>query len=132
MFENREGRRVPSVTFKTRSNHDWVDVDSAELFDGRTVVVFALPGAFTPTCSAAHLPRYEALVDAIRSVLQRAIRAGGTTLRDYYGGSGEAGWFQQQLDVYGREDEPCRVCDRPITAIVQGQRATYYCPRCQR
>ena len=77
------------------------------------------------------LPRYEALADGIRSVLQRAIRAGGTTLRDYYGGDGEAGWFQQELDVYGREDEPCHICDRPITAIVQGQRATYYCKDCQ-
>jgi formamidopyrimidine-DNA glycosylase len=77
------------------------------------------------------LARYVALVEAIRSVLQRAIRAGGTTLRDYYGGSGEAGWFQQELDVYGRDDEPCHVCNRPITAIVQGQRATYYCKDCQ-
>jgi len=77
------------------------------------------------------LPRYEALAAAIREVLQRAIRAGGTTLRDYYGGFGEAGWFQQELDVYGREDEPCHRCDRPVTAIVQGQRATYYCKYCQ-
>ena len=77
------------------------------------------------------LQRYEALADSIRSVLQRAIRAGGTTLRDYYGGFGEAGWFQQELDVYGREDEPCHCCDRPVTAIVQGQRATYYCRNCQ-
>lgn len=78
------------------------------------------------------LPRYGALADAIRSVLQRAIRAGGTTLRDYYGGEGEPGWFQQELDVYDREDEPCHICDRPITSIVQGQRATYYCKECQR
>jgi formamidopyrimidine-DNA glycosylase len=77
------------------------------------------------------LPRYEALAESIREVLQRAIRAGGTTLRDYYGGFGEAGWFQQELDVYGREDEPCHRCDRPVTAIVQGQRATYYCKHCQ-
>jgi formamidopyrimidine-DNA glycosylase len=77
------------------------------------------------------LPRYEALAEAIRSVLERAIRAGGTTLRDYYGGDGESGWFQQELDVYGREDKPCHRCDRPITAIVQGQRATYYCRTCQ-
>ena len=77
------------------------------------------------------LERYERLADSIRSVLGRAIRAGGTTLRDYYGGGGEAGWFQQELDVYGREDEPCNVCDRPVTAIVQGQRATYYCKNCQ-
>jgi formamidopyrimidine-DNA glycosylase len=77
------------------------------------------------------LPRYEALAESIRGVLQRAIRAGGTTLRDYYGGFGEAGWFQQELDVYGRADEPCHRCDRPVTAIVQGQRATYYCKHCQ-
>lgn len=77
------------------------------------------------------LLRYDALAGSIREVLQRAIRAGGTTLRDYYGGFGEAGWFQQELDVYGREDEPCHRCDRPVTAIVQGQRATYYCKHCQ-
>ena len=77
------------------------------------------------------LSRYDALAEAIRNVLQRAIRAGGTTLRDYYGGFGEAGWFQQELDVYGREDEPCHRCKRPVTAIVQGQRATYYCKNCQ-
>ena len=77
------------------------------------------------------LPRYEALTASIREVLQRAIRAGGTTLRDYYGGFGESGWFQQELDVYGREDEPCHRCEGPVTAIVQGQRATYYCKRCQ-
>jgi formamidopyrimidine-DNA glycosylase len=76
-------------------------------------------------------PRYEALAESIREVLQRAIRAGGTTLRDYYGGFGEAGWVQQELDVYGREDEPCHRCDTPITSIVQGQRATYYCRNCQ-
>jgi len=76
-------------------------------------------------------PRYEALAESIREVLQRAIRAGGTTLRDYYGGFGEAGWFQQELDVYGREDEPCHRCDTPIMSIVQGQRATYYCRNCQ-
>lgn len=77
------------------------------------------------------LPRYENLANSIRSVLERAICAGGTTLRDFYGGDGSAGYFQQELDVYGREDEPCHRCDRPITAIVQGQRATYYCRNCQ-
>jgi formamidopyrimidine-DNA glycosylase len=77
------------------------------------------------------LPRYEALADAIRTVLQKAIRAGGTTLRDFYGGDGEAGYFQQELTVYGREDEPCLHCERPVTVIVQGQRATYYCKNCQ-
>lgn len=78
---------------------------------------------------AAH--RYDALTNAIKEVLTRAITAGGTTLRDFYGGDGEAGYFQQQLQAYGREDEPCRCCGTPITAIVQGQRATYYCKNCQ-
>jgi glutaredoxin-like protein len=67
MLENREGQRVPEVTFHTRSNHQWKDVSSSELFDGRTVVVFALPGAFTPTCSATHLPRFEALYDCFKA-----------------------------------------------------------------
>ncbi len=77
-------------------------------------------------------PRYEALATAIKVVLERAIRAGGTTLRDYYGGNGESGWFQQELDVYGRDEEPCSRCKRPISVVVLGQRATYYCKNCQR
>jgi formamidopyrimidine-DNA glycosylase len=77
------------------------------------------------------LQRYELLVAAIKDVLANAIRAGGTTLRDFYGGDGEAGYFQQQLEAYGREGEPCRRCNTPITSIVQGQRSTYYCKQCQ-
>jgi len=77
------------------------------------------------------LARYQRLANSIKEVLERAIRAGGTTLRDFYGGDGEAGYFQQELDVYGREDEPCRNCKTPITATVLAQRATYYCKRCQ-
>jgi formamidopyrimidine-DNA glycosylase len=75
--------------------------------------------------------RYRDLTAAIKGVLAKAIEAGGTTLRDFYGGDGEAGYFQQELQVYGREDEPCLTCDRPVSAIVQGQRATYYCKDCQ-
>ena len=74
---------------------------------------------------------YDALAPAIQEILQQAIEAGGTTLRDFYGGDGAAGYFQQQLEVYGREDEPCRKCKRPISAIVLGQRSTYYCKNCQ-
>ncbi len=61
MFENREGKQVPQVTFHTRRNHEWVDVTSDEIFRGKTVVVFSLPGAFTPTCSSTHVPRYNQL-----------------------------------------------------------------------
>ena len=62
MFNNLEGKRVPSVTFRTRREHDWVNVTSEDIFAGKTVVVFSLPGAFTPTCSSSHVPRYNQLV----------------------------------------------------------------------
>jgi glutaredoxin-like protein len=61
MLQNREGQRVPNVTFRVRRNNEWQTVTSAELFAGRTVAVFSLPGAFTPTCSSTHLPRYNEL-----------------------------------------------------------------------
>lgn len=67
MLQNREGQRVPEVTFRTRDNGDWVDVTSTELFAGKTVIVFALPGAFTPTCSSAHLPRYNELAGVFKA-----------------------------------------------------------------
>ena len=66
MFENREGQRVPQVTFKTREGGDWKEITSDELFGGKTVVLFALPGAYTPTCSTSHLPRYDELCPVFR------------------------------------------------------------------
>ena len=61
MFENREGQRVPAVTFRTREGADWKDLTSDQLFGGKTVIVFSLPGAFTPTCSSSHVPRFNQL-----------------------------------------------------------------------
>jgi glutaredoxin-like protein len=61
MFQNIEGKRVPNVTFKTRRDHEWVDLTSDDVFAGKSVVVFSLPGAFTPTCSSSHVPRYNQL-----------------------------------------------------------------------
>jgi glutaredoxin-like protein len=66
MFKSHEGQRVPSVVFKTRKDGQFVDVASDEIFKGRTVVVFSLPGAFTPTCSSTHLPRYNELAAVFR------------------------------------------------------------------
>jgi formamidopyrimidine-DNA glycosylase len=77
-------------------------------------------------------PRLENLVVAIKRVLNNAISAGGTTLRDYVSGDGRPGYFQQTLTVYGRGGAGCVDCGTPIKQIVAGQRATYYCPRCQR
>jgi formamidopyrimidine-DNA glycosylase len=73
-----------------------------------------------------------ALVRAIRAVLRLAIRAGGTTLRDYVDVDGAPGYFRQKLYVYERAGKPCRVCRAPIRQLAQGQRSTYYCAHCQR
>jgi glutaredoxin-like protein len=67
MAHREEGDRVPSVTFRTRVDGEWKDVSSDALFAGKRVIVFSLPGAFTPTCSSSHLPRYEQLAPAFRA-----------------------------------------------------------------
>jgi peroxiredoxin len=61
------GQAVPNVTFKVRADTDWVDVTTDDLFKGKTVVVFALPGAYTPTCSSTHVPRYNKLAGALKA-----------------------------------------------------------------
>lgn len=65
-LQNKEGQPVPEVTFRTRKGDEWVDIDSRSIFDNRTVIVFSLPGAFTPTCSATHLPGYNQLAHAFK------------------------------------------------------------------
>ncbi|MGE0144052.1 MAG: bifunctional DNA-formamidopyrimidine glycosylase/DNA-(apurinic or apyrimidinic site) lyase [Planctomycetota bacterium] len=77
-------------------------------------------------------PDCDRLASAIVTTLRAAIDAGGTTLRDYVGVDEGSGWFQLELFVYGRDGEPCRVCGTTIKRTVLGQRATYWCPKCQR
>jgi formamidopyrimidine-DNA glycosylase len=76
--------------------------------------------------------RCERLAAAVRDVLTEAIGVGGSTLRDFVSAAGDAGYFMLDAMVYERAGAPCRVCGTPIRRIVQGQRSTYYCPRCQR
>ncbi|MFQ5525478.1 MAG: bifunctional DNA-formamidopyrimidine glycosylase/DNA-(apurinic or apyrimidinic site) lyase [Thermoanaerobaculia bacterium] len=76
--------------------------------------------------------RWDGLAAGIVEVLQDAIREGGTTLNDFADGDGNLGYFQVALDVYGREGEPCRRCSRAIRRRVLSNRATFYCPGCQR
>lgn len=66
-LKNSEGQRVPEVTFRTRADGQWKDVKTSDVFAGKKVVVFALPGAFTPTCSSAHVPRYNELLPAFKA-----------------------------------------------------------------
>ncbi|MBK6980880.1 MAG: glutathione peroxidase [Betaproteobacteria bacterium] len=61
MLQPKEGQKVPAVTFRTRRDNQWKDVTTDQIFAGKTVIVFALPGAYTPTCSTTHLPRYNEL-----------------------------------------------------------------------
>ncbi len=112
------------------------------LMDGETVVgcgnIYAAESLFRagirPTRAAGRVTRreYEALAAAVKAVLAAAVTQGGTTLRDFAGAHGEAGYFQQDLYVYGRDGEPCRICQTLIRPGRIGQRASCYCPGCQR
>jgi formamidopyrimidine-DNA glycosylase len=112
------------------------------LMNGRVVVgvgnIYANEALFRagihPARAAGRIARhrFDPLVEAVRAVLTDAIEDGGTTLRDYVGGNGAPGYFRVRLKVYERAGEPCRVCGTPIRRSVLGQRASYYCPRCQR
>lgn len=112
------------------------------LMDNKVVVgvgnIYACESLYRAKISpfhAAHTLSLEAcqrLVTHIKAVLNEAIKAGGTTLKDFQHGEGKLGFFQQHLQVYGRLHEPCNHCFEPIEKAVLGQRATYYCPKCQK
>ena len=74
---------------------------------------------------------YDALAADIKTILGAAIKSGGTTLRDFVNSEGQPGYFQQTLNVYGREGMPCKKCDSPIKQRTIGQRSTFYCSSCQ-
>ena len=112
------------------------------IMDGRIVVgagnIYACEALFhagiRPGAAAGRItrPRYRKLAETVREVLQRAIRQGGTTLRDFFGADGESGYFQQELFAYGREGKGCRVCGDLIRRKQIGQRSSFFCPHCQR
>jgi len=86
-----------------------------------------------PALSAAQLsqPRAARLHQMIREVLARALERGGSTLRDFSSADGQSGHFQLEARVYDRAGQPCRVCGTAIASLRQGQRSTFFCPRCQ-
>ena len=112
------------------------------LMDGRRVAgvgnIYASESLFRaaidPRSRASRLSpaRCARLVRAIKTTLRAAIRAGGSSLRDFVGSDSEQGYFQLRAWVYGRDGQPCRRCGALVRRLVQGQRATFYCPRCQR
>lgn len=68
MFQNKEGQRIPNATFPVREGNQWKQLTTEEIFSGKTVIVFSLPGAFTPTCSSTHLPRYNELAPTFKQL----------------------------------------------------------------
>jgi len=111
------------------------------IMDGQIVVgvgnIYASEALFmagiNPNTSAGKISqsRYNKLVETIKQVLLQAIDAGGTTLKDFINADGKPGYFSQQLKVYGKKDEPCVNCSKPITQKTIGQRSAFYCTRCQ-
>jgi len=112
------------------------------LMDQRTVVgvgnIYAAEALFAAgirpgrAAGSISLPRYGRIVVEVRRILEHAITRGGTTLRDFLRPDGEPGYFEQELFVYGRAGEACKVCSRPIRSVRLGQRSTFYCANCQR
>lgn len=112
------------------------------LLGGRVVVgagnIYACEALYAagiaPRTPAGRLSRQRCarLLAALRSTLARALELGGSTLRDFHDAHGAAGAFQHEAAVYGRAGQPCRRCGTPIRRAMQGQRATYWCPVCQR
>jgi formamidopyrimidine-DNA glycosylase len=112
------------------------------IMNGRVVVgvgnIYASEALFraairpTRAAGSVSLARCDRLVNAIKVTLRNAIKAGGSSLRNYVQASGEPGYFQTSVFVYDRAGQPCKTCKATIVAIRQGQRSTYFCPRCQK
>ena len=126
---------------KTRAKNRTLAVKNF-IMDGKVVVgvgnIYASEALFMakihPAKSAGKisLAKYQILAEKIKQVLSKAITAGGTTLNDFINADGKPGYFSQQLQVYGRKDQPCFNCAKPIAQMTIGQRSSFYCASCQK
>lgn len=127
LFQASRGRRVAVKVFIMNAR---IVVGVGNIYASEALFLAGIrPGRAAGRVTRAE---YARLAEAIKTVLQKAIIAGGTTLRDFAQPDGAAGYFAQQLNVYDRAGEPCRVCATEIRHRVMGQRATYFCPACQK
>lgn len=126
LFAASRGRKAPVKTFLMDSH---VVVGVGNIYANEAL----FRAGILPSRAAGRvsLERYERLAQAIREVLTFSIEQGGTTLRDFVGGDGKPGYFQQTLRVYGRGGEPCRTCGASLRETRLGQRATVFCKFCQ-
>jgi formamidopyrimidine-DNA glycosylase len=127
LFEQSRGRKVSVKSFIMDSH---IVVGVGNIYANEALFMAGI----LPSRAAGRInrERYLALADCIRQVLGEAITQGGTTLRDFVGGDGKPGYFQQKLFVYGRGGEACRTCKLPLTESRLGQRSTVFCRQCQR
>ena len=127
LFRLSRGRRAPVKAFVMDQQ---VVVGVGNIYASEALFLAGIrPGRAAGRVSRAE---YRALADHIRAVLTEAITEGGTTLRDFVREDGSHGYFRQRLRVYGREGEPCLACGTPIRSRRISNRASAYCPRCQR
>lgn len=126
LFDTSRGRKVAIKNFLMNSH---VVAGVGNIYANEALFMAGI----RPTRAAGNvsLTRYRRLADCIKAVLQAAIEKGGTTLRDFVGGTGEAGYFAHALNVYGRSGYPCPVCGRRLREIRIGQRGSVFCSRCQ-
>ncbi|MDP2091540.1 MAG: zinc finger domain-containing protein, partial [Pseudohongiella sp.] len=125
-FERSRGRKVPIKSFVMDSH---VVVGVGNIYANEALFMAGI----LPQTEAGKLTveRYDRLVGCIKQVISHAITVGGTTLRDFVGGDGKPGYFQQSLLVYGRAEQPCKQCGTLLVEIRQTQRSSVYCPLCQ-
>lgn len=127
LFARSRGRRAPIKAFIMDAH---VVVGVGNIYAAEALFRAGIrPSRQAGRISAA---RYDLLAAAIRAVLEEALSMGGTTLRDFVASDGRPGYFKQSLAVYGRGGEPCRRCGGVLKGARLGQRATVFCPTCQR
>ncbi|MBL1457106.1 MAG: bifunctional DNA-formamidopyrimidine glycosylase/DNA-(apurinic or apyrimidinic site) lyase [Methylophaga sp.] len=127
MFQRSRKRQVSIKTFIMNAE---IVVGVGNIYASESLFLSAIH----PQLIAAKLTKKQAvkLVAAIKLTLEKAIVAGGTTLRDFRDSEGKPGYFAQELWVYARQNQDCKQCGHPIELIRQSQRATYFCPYCQK
>lgn len=127
LYEHSRGRKVAIKQFLMDSH---IVVGIGNIYASEALYMAGI----NPRRAAGRVSRqkYDLLAEVIREVLTDSIAAGGTTLRDFVNGEGKPGYFRMHLNVYGKAGAPCISCRVPIREIRQGQRSTFYCPKCQK
>jgi len=127
LYEHSRSRRVAVKQFIMNSH---IVVGIGNIYASEALYMAGIhPGRAAGRISRK---KYRLLAEVIKEVLTDAIEQGGTTLQDFVNGEGKPGYFSQYLNVYGKAGEPCISCRVPIREIRQGQRSTFYCPKCQK